>query len=175
MKRQMVTVLAAAALGGFVLAAAGCGGGGSTTTQGAPATGNTTTEASGTTTGTTGTAGALGSLLSSKGCRDLANLSAAFSQAFAGTAGADLQKTAALMKQFADQTPADIRPDFEVVAAAYAKIAEALKGIDLTSGKVPSADVIARLQKLSSEIDQAKLTQATQHIQAWAQKNCKAG
>jgi hypothetical protein len=181
MKRQVVRALVAVALGGFVFAAAGCGGGKSTTTQGGSAetttgTSETTTEASGTTT-TTGAAGALGALLSSKNCRDLVNSSANFSQAVAGmnAAGADLQKSEALMKQFADKTPADIRPDFEVLAAAYAKYAEALKGVDLKSGKAPSADVIARLQKLSTEIDQAKLSQASQHIAAWIQKNCSNG
>ena len=183
MNRQAVRVLVAVALGGLVLAAAGCGGGTSTTTtQGAPAgtttsTSETTTAASGTTTTTaTGTAGALGALLTSKNCRNLLGISASFSKAIAGAAsGADLQKAEALMKQFADQTPADIRPDFEVLATVYAKYAEALKGVDLTSGKAPSADVIARLQKLSTEIDQAKLATASQHIGAWVQKNCTNG
>jgi hypothetical protein len=181
MNRHVVRVLVAVALGGLVLAAAGCGGGKSTTTtQGAAgtttSTSETTTAASGTTTTATGTAGNLGALLSSKNCRNLVGISASFSKAIAGAAsGADLQKAEALMKQFADQTPADIRPDFEVLAAAYAKYAEALKGVDLTSGKAPSADVIARLQKLSTEIDQAKLATASQHIGAWVQKNCTNG
>jgi hypothetical protein len=183
MNRQVVRALVVVALGGLILAAAGCGGSKSTTTtQGASTTTttSTSTSTSGTTTTTattTGAAGALGALLSSKNCRDLVNSSANFSQAVAGAtaSGSDLQKSEALMKQFADKTPADIRPDFEVLAAAYAKYAEALKGVDLKSGKVPSADVIARLQKLSTEIDQAKVAQASQHIAAWIQKNCTNG
>ena len=179
MNRQVVRVLVAVAFGGLVLAAAGCGGGKSTTTtEGASAgtttaTTETTTEAS-TTTGT-GTAEALGALLSSKNCRELVNSATSFSQALSGAGGTDVKKAADLMKEFADKTPADIRPDFEVLADAYAKYAEALKGVDLTSGKTPSPDVIARLQKLSSQIDQAKLTQASQHITAWIQKNCTNG
>lgn len=187
MNRQVVRALVVVMLSGFVLAASGCGGGKSTTTTQGASTGTTTgtsettTEASGTTTTTatttTGAAGALGALLSSKNCRDLVNSSANFSQAVAGmnAAGADLQKSEALMKQFAAKTPADIRPDFEVLAAAYAKYAEALKGVDLKSGKAPSAEVIARLQKLSTAIDQAKLAKASQHIAAWIQKNCSNG
>jgi hypothetical protein len=178
MNRQVVRALVVVALGGFVLAAAGCGGGKSTTTtQGASTetttgTSETTTEAATTTTGTTG---ALGALLSSKNCRDLITSTTGFSQALAGTGGTDLDKAAELMKQFAAKTPAEIRPDFEVLAAAYSKYAEALKGVDLKSGKAPSPEVIARLQKLSTEIDQAKLTQASQHIGAWVRKNCTNG
>jgi hypothetical protein len=179
MNGQVVRVLVAVAIGGLVLAAAGCGGGKSTTTtEGASAgtttaTTETTTEAT-TTTGT-GTTGALGALLSSKNCRELVTSATSFSQALSGAGGTDVKKAADLMKEFADKTPADIRPDFEVLADAYAKYAEALKGVDLTSGKTPSPEVIARLQKLSGEIDQAKLTQASQHITAWIQKNCTNG
>jgi hypothetical protein len=183
MNRQAVKVFVAVALGGFVLAAAGCGGGSSTTTTTettttsvSTTTSATTTGAAGTTTTAAGAVGAVGGLLSSKNCRNLVNLSASFSQAITGAvSGADLQKAETLMKQFADKTPADIRPDFEVLASAYAKYAEALKGVDLTSGTAPSADVIARLQKLSTEIDQAKLATASQHIGAWVQKNCTNG
>jgi hypothetical protein len=86
--------------------------------------------------------------------------------------GQNLEKTAALVKQFADKTPSDIRPDFEVLAADWTKVASALKGVDLTSGKAPSASVIAQLVKLSSQLDTQKLTVASQHIAAWAHTNC---
>ena len=76
------------------------------------------------------------------------------------------------MKEFADKTPADIRPDFQEVADAYAKIADALKGVDLSAGKTPSPEVLAKIVKLSSELDQAKLTKAETNISAWASKNC---
>jgi hypothetical protein len=89
-----------------------------------------------------------------------------------GSGSSDVKKTATLLKEFADKTPSDIRPDFEVVAAAYAKMADALKGVDLTSGKTPSPAVIAKLTKLSSQIDSAALSKASAHIGAWAQKNC---
>jgi hypothetical protein len=174
----MVRVVIAAGLGAVVLAAAGCGGGSSTTTTTTTTSATTATTATTTTTAaaTTGAAGALGTLLTSQNCRNLLGISASFSKAIAGAASSsDLQKAEALMKQFADQTPADIRPDFEVLAATYAKYAEALKGVDLTSGKAPSADVIARLQKLSTQIDQTKLATASAHIGAWVQKNCTTG
>jgi hypothetical protein len=175
MMRHTVRIVLATALGGFVLAAGGCGsgGGGSTTTT--TATETTTTETATTSATTTNAIGSLGSLLTSKNCRDLANTATSFSQAIAGTGKADFKQAAQLMKEFADKTPEDIRPDFEVLADAYAKYADALQGVDLRSGKAPSAAVIAKMQKLSTEIDTAKLAQASQHISAWVQTNCTSG
>ena len=66
----------------------------------------------------------------------------------------------------------DIRPDFEVVAAVYAKIADALKGVNLKAGSTPDPAAIAKLTKLSSEIDTTALTKAYTDIGVWAQKNC---
>jgi hypothetical protein len=39
-------------------------------------------------------------------------------------------------------------------------------------GTTPDEAMIARLQKLSTQVDQGKLTQAGQNISDWAQKNC---
>jgi len=84
----------------------------------------------------------------------------------------NLEQTAALVKQFADKTPSDIRPDFEILAADWATVASALKGVDLSSGKVPSATVLAKLVQLSSQLDAKKLTAASQAIAAWSRANC---
>jgi hypothetical protein len=43
---------------------------------------------------------------------------------------------------------------------------------DIKPGQTPSAEALAKLQKLSTQIDQAKLTAASAHISAWVQKNC---
>jgi hypothetical protein len=45
--------------------------------------------------------------------------------------------------------------------------------VNLQNGKAPSADVIQRLQKLCTEIDQQKLTAAEQHISTWVQRGCR--
>jgi hypothetical protein len=179
MRRKPLSILAVIVLSGLVLAASGCGGSkqkAAATTTAATTTAATTTAATttaqGTTTATTSKGSSLSGLANAANCSQLAGLSTSFAQAMAGTGKADVKKTAALLKQFADRTPKEIRADFEVVAAAYAKIAEALKGVDLTSGKTPSADVIAKLTKLSSEIDTAALSKASANIGAWAQKNC---
>jgi len=86
--------------------------------------------------------------------------------------GKELKKQAGLRKEFADKTPSDIRPDFQVVADYFSKIADAAG--NLKAGQTPDAATIAKLQTPSTEIDQAKLTQASQHISAWVTKNCHA-
>jgi hypothetical protein len=176
MRRKPLSILAVIALSGLVLAAAGCGSSkhkaAATTKSGATTTEKTATTATTTATTTTSKSSGLSGLANTSNCAQLAGLSSAFAQAMSGSGSSDVKKTAALLKEFADKTPKDIRPDFEVVAAAYAKMADALKGVDLTSGKTPSAAVIAKLTKLSSEIDSAALSKASANIGAWAQKNC---
>jgi len=175
MGRQAGTIYLAALVGAFALVVAGCGSShpaAGTTTSTTSTTTTTASSTSGTSTAATTTSGASGlSLLTSANCRQLLNLSQSFAQAMEGSAQ-NLAKTAALVKQFADQTPTDIRPDFEVLAADWTKVASALKGINLSSGKAPSAAVLARLVTLSSQLNTQKLTTASQHIEAWAHTNC---
>lgn len=170
MRRKPLSILAVIALSGLVIAAAGCG----SSKHKAAATTQTvaTTTAKTATKATTSKSSGLAGLANASNCAQLAGLSTSFAQAMSGTGSADVKKTATLLKQFADKTPKEIRPDFEVVAAAYAKIAEALKGTNLSSGATPDPAVIAKLTKLGSEIDTAALTKASANIGAWAQKNC---
>jgi hypothetical protein len=115
----------------------------------------------------------LGGIATSANCLQLAGLSQALAQAMTGTNANDLEKRAALLKQFADRTPSDIRADFQTVAADYQKVADALKGVNLTAGKTPSPATIAKLSKLGTEINEQALAKAAAKIGAWAQKNCK--
>lgn len=115
----------------------------------------------------------LGGLVTSGNCLQLAGLSQGLAQAMAGVNGKDFEKRAALLKQFADRTPSDIRADFQTVAADYQKVADALKGVNLTAGKTPSPATIAKLSKLGTEINEQALAKAGANIAAWARKNCK--
>ncbi len=187
MRRRPVQILAFALLAVLVVTAAGCGSkksASSTTTTTSTETTSTTdtsattTDTTATTTTTTTTAGtstsaaaALGALASSGNCQSLSQLGAAFSSAFTGANG-DVQKEAALLKQFADKTPSDIKPDFETLADALGKIASAMQGY--TPGSVPNASVLAKLQALQGQLDQTKLAAAETHISAWAAANCHA-
>jgi hypothetical protein len=172
MRRPAGPICAAILFAAFAFVVAGCGshspaGTTATTTTSASATGGTSTQA----TTTTSAAGKL-AILTSANCRQLRNLTQTFAEAMAGSAQ-NLQQTAALVQQFAKSTPTDIRPDFQVLAAAWTKVASALKGVDLSSGKAPTANVLAKLVKLSSQLDAEQLTTASQDISAWANTNCR--
>jgi hypothetical protein len=177
MLRQAGMICAAALLAALALLVAGCGGSShpaaatsSTTATTTTASGGTTTTATTRTSTTTGSVGNL-ALLTSGNCSKLLSLSQSFAQAMEGN-GQNLAKTAQLVQQFADKTPSDIRPDFKVLAADWATVAAALKGVNLSSGKAPSVSIIAKLVKLSSQLDTQKLTIASQHIAAWAHTHC---
>ena len=183
MRRKSLLVLCLALVGVFALVAAGCGGGGKNSaetsteavTTEAATTEAATTEAATTEAATTEetTTSSLSGIASAKDCQDFANLGKKFSTAFSGSAnGADLKKQATLFKELADKAPSDIRADFQVIASYFSKIADVVG--NLKAGTTPDAATIAKLQKLSTEIDQAKITKASQNISAWAQKNCKA-
>jgi hypothetical protein len=165
-----------------VLVAAGCGGNGksaatttTTTTVSTPTTTSATTTAttSGAQTTTTSTSSSgLANIATAANCSQLAGLATGLAQAIAGAGSTDVDKISKLLQEFAARTPADIRPDFERVAAAYAKIVDALKGVDLSSGKAPSAAEIAKLTKLGTELNTPELQKADANITAWAQTHC---
>ena len=112
------------------------------------------------------------SIATAGNCKQLSDLSASFSKAITGVGQNDFEARAKLLKDFADKTPSDIRPDFEVLASTFSKYASALKGIHFKPGSVPDAATLAKLQTLATSINQAKVTAASTHISAWAQKNC---
>jgi hypothetical protein len=183
MRRTKLTVLCLTLLAALMLVAAGCGSGSknsaatteeattevATTTEAATTEEVTTTEAATTEATTTS---AIGGLVASGKCKDLANLGQKYSQALSGAGGGqDLKKTAQIIQKFADEAPSDIKSDFQVVADYMSKIASVAG--NLKAGQVPDAATVAKLQKLSTEIDTQKLTQASQNITAWVSKNCK--
>jgi uncharacterized membrane protein len=144
----------------------------STPTSTAAATTSTTAATSTTQSTTTTTAANPGlGLLTSGNCNALLGLSSSFASALTG-ASKDPTKTAALLKQFADQTPAAIRPDFQAIAAAYSKLVAALGGATLTAGQTPNPAVLAKLSTLFTPADAAKLSAASQRVAAWATANC---
>ena len=169
----------------LALVTAGCGGGSKSaateaatteaaTTQAATTEAATTeaaTTAEATTEAATTTTSGLSGFSAGK-CRDLAESGQKLSAAFSGgTSGQSLKKYSELLKEFAKKVPSEIRGDFQVLADYVSKIADATG--NLKAGQTPDPQVLAKLQKLATQIDQAKLTQASQHITAWVQKNCK--
>ena len=172
MRQRTTRALAPTSLAVLVLVAAGCGGGGSKNTAATAAPATTAAAAPApTTTKAAATTSDLSGIASAANCKQLADLGTKFSQAMGGTDAQDTKKVAQLLQEFASKTPSDIRPDFQIVADAYSKIADAVGNI--TPGSVPDAATLAKLAKVATEINSAKLTKASENISAWAQKNCR--
>lgn len=153
--RRALFLLVPAAVIGFVVA--GCGGG--------------SKESAGTTTRAATTATPTSTLASAKDCKDLADLGQKFSSALSGAGNPqNLKKQAELLKEFAERTPSDIRADFRLLAAYLSKVADVAGSIK--PGETPSAEMLAKLQKVAAEVNQAKLTAAGTRISAWVKKNC---
>jgi hypothetical protein len=151
----------------LALAAAGCGGGGKKSTTAAAAastsTAAATTQSSGTTTGGASTT-------KSKSCAQLTSLANRVSAAFQNTNPKNIQQNARILKQFADQTPDEVRPDFELLADDVQKIADSLHGVKNPNSPTPAER--QKIQQAAGSIDQAKLQTAIRHITVWSQKNC---
>jgi hypothetical protein len=169
----------------LALAAAGCGGGGSneassdttTVSSGSTTTDEmsttdettsteeqTTTEATSTDSSSIDTSGLTGK------CAQLAGLGSKLAAAMSGQ-NTDVQDVSKLFAEVADQVPDEIKADWEVLAKNFSKIADAMKGVDLSSGQV-DAQALEKLQQLSTQLDSKEMQQAAAHIEAWAAKNC---
>jgi hypothetical protein len=170
--------LAALLVAALALVAAGCGGSSdeassdtttvaveTTTTEATTTEDMTTTD---TATDTTSNAD-LGALTGK--CAELAGLGTKLAAAMGGQdAGvADVSK---VFDELADEVPDEIKADWQVLAENFGKIAEALKGVDLTNGGTPDAETLAKLQELSATLDSQEVRQATTHIEAWVTENC---
>jgi len=166
MNGRKVIVLLLAVL---ALAAAGCGGDDSSDASGDTDTAvveETTTED--TTEATSGDedVAALGGK-----CTELAGIGAKFSQATAG-GQAGLEEVSKLIDELADNVPDEIKDDFQVLAQNYSKLAEAMKGVDLSSGEQPSAEALAKMQEVAASLNSPEIQQASTNISNWATKNC---
>jgi ABC-type Fe3+-hydroxamate transport system substrate-binding protein len=161
----------------LALVAAGCGGGGSNeaSSDTSTAVSESTTEEMTTTADTTTTESSSDttdadmSALTGR-CAQLAGLGSKLAASMSGQEG-DVQDVSKLFDEVADQVPDEIKADWQVLADNFSKIADALKGTDLSSG-TPNAETLAKLQKLASSLDSQKVQQAAAHIEAWAKKNC---
>jgi hypothetical protein len=172
MKRRFLAGCVAAVVGTLALAAAGCGG--SSKSSSPPTTAGVTTTAPATTIATTAptsTTASGGSGFASAGnCRQLADVASKLGTAFSGKA--NLSATIKFFQDLSSKAPAEIRPDFAVLADAFRKIGAATQG--LKPGQTPTSAQIAKLQALQGRLDVAKLTAAANHLSAWSTKNCHA-
>ena len=104
-------------------------------------------------------------------CAQFAGISSKIAQSLSGQ-DANMEDAAKAFDEIADQVPDEIKDDYQVIADNFSKIAEALKGVDLTSGQTPSPEALAKLQELSASMDSTEVQQASRHIEAWVQEHC---
>jgi hypothetical protein len=176
--------IAALLIAVLALVAAGCGGSSSneasSDTETTVATETTETMATEDTTAATDTTATtddsetstdidLGNL--SGECKQFAGISSKIAQSLSGQ-DANIEDAAKAFDEIADQVPDEIKADYRVIAENFAKIAEALKGVDLTSGQTPDPAALAKLQELSTSMNSAEVQQASQHIETWVQEHC---
>lgn len=162
--RRLIVLL----LASLALVAAGCGGDDSS-----DATGDTDTAVveETTTEETTETTSDDEDISLSGKCAEFAGLGAKISQAMSG-GNAGLDEASELFDELASQVPDEIKADFEVIAENFAKLAEALKDVDLTSGATPSPEDLEKLQELTASLDSEEVQTASANIEKWAEENC---
>jgi hypothetical protein len=175
---RRLTILA---VGLAALALAGCGGGGNkassnttttteTTTNNATTTGTSTTSSSNT---TTEAGGSTTPNFASGKCKNLAQSAAKIGQDIgASGASGNLQNVAKEFQGFVSVVPSEIKGDVQTIADAFTAYANALKGVNLSSGQVPSAADLQKMQDALKSFDQQKVRAAERHIEAWTKRNC---
>lgn len=154
----------------LALVGAGCGGGDDEATDEPDVTITETTED--TTTDELDTSGLEG--LASEDCLQLITIGAAISQAFSGAGGGD-EETSKLFEELVAKAPDEIKDDLQTVAGAYSEYADALAGLDLKEGQVPSAEDLQKIQAAVGSIDQAEVQAAAERLSDWAEENCPSG
>jgi hypothetical protein len=181
----MIRLFALAAVAAaLIVAAAGCGGSSSKSSSGATTTATTGgsyggTKTTGTSSGTSSGTGSSGSSGTSSGsasgisksCLDFAGATAKIGQALGANGKSDPETLKKYIEALAAKAPSSIKADFQTMAEAFGKYADALKGVNLQS---PSPSDIQKIQKEIAGISTPKVQQAEKNISAWAQGGCKS-
>jgi len=164
--------LAALLLAAFALLAAGGGGDDSDEASDAADTTVVETDSMDDTDDTDTTATATGDADEVLGgeCAEFAGLGAKLQSAFG--VGGDVDSASEVFDELADRVPEEIRDDYRVLADNFRQFADALEGVDLTSGETPSPETLAKLQEAAAAMDQPEIQQASDNIEAWVQENC---
>jgi hypothetical protein len=156
--RASIAIVGVGVVAAMALIVAGCGGGGS----GSAAQPRTTTGPL-----VHGITPGLG--LTTKSCGQLIDIPVTFTNATTGLPS-NLRDVTPVLDRYARAAPFQIRPSFKVLADASTKITTILKGVDLYANLTPA--VVAKLRKLTADINAAAITDSGADVSAWAQQNC---
>jgi hypothetical protein len=106
-------------------------------------------------------------------CSSLVAAAASVATAFSATGDTgDLEDAQAQVEELADNAPAEIRDDLQVLVDAYDEFAEVLDDVDIEPGETPTAEAIQELQAAIVSIDQAEVTEAAANVNVWTSANC---
>jgi hypothetical protein len=155
-------LICAVLVGLLLVIAPGCG-----SKKKTEATTKATTTAATTTKATTTTSSG-GMTLGKTDCAKLAAASKTVGNVIGGKVPSDMATQIASLNALVKAAPADIKPDFQVLADAASKFAQ----LGVKSGATMTP---AQITKLMASVDVAKLSQASQNISIWAKANCSAG
>ena len=112
-----------------------------------------------------------------KNCAQLMALGQKLAQALqapSGSAETRIRNEAKVFQEFANAAPADIRGDFQTLAAAFNTYMRAVVKALPNPGTPPTAAQVAQVRAAAKVFDSPKLRAAERHLTAWAQKNCGA-
>jgi hypothetical protein len=109
-------------------------------------------------------------------CSSLAGVGDQFAKAMSSaTSGGkfNMNEVVTAYKNLANSAPSAIRPDIQVLAAAFSTYASDLSKTGYKFGSVPTASQISAIEGAVKVFDAAKLKSATTKLEAWAVANCK--
>lgn len=160
---------AAAAVAVLVLGA--CGGGSKSESS---AQSTTSATAAQSTTSTTAQSGSVGPGLLSERCRNYTGYAAAVGLAMAAAVNPEAAAQLQRLKDSADlaAAPEEIRDDFAVIIDYAKEFGDVLAEYPSQSGALNPA-AMAALTELADEVDEDRITEASNNIEAWVAANCR--
>jgi hypothetical protein len=105
--------------------------------------------------------------------RRISEAQAAAAQAATG-GGASFEDSADALQAAADASPSEIRADFKIVAEGYAEFARIMgeANFNPSSGQVPSAEAMEKLQAAGEKINTDEFKAAAERVTTWFAEKC---
>lgn len=157
----------------LVCMVAACGGGSAevTTTTTRPDTTTTTTPET-TPTSPAEDASATPSAMCLQSTQAMAAALASHGQAITG-GSTDFEQATEQLHAMADAAPPEISGDFHVMAEELGKLYRIWNDINFTPGQTPTPEQIAALEAAMEAVDEDRLDEAADNIEAWLQEHCR--
>jgi len=160
--------LAALLVAGFMILGAACGGSSSNSSD---SSGSTSAESSSATTAVSSGGGGVGDCAELfKMSEELATAMTSNGMGMTGDVSSSMSASAKALEAFSSQAPSEIRDDWKTLVAGFNAYAQALEGINFNNLTDPAT--MEKLNKATEAIDDSKMQNASDNINAWIEKNC---